>query len=611
MPGSVDDVMDSCDIDKSNAGKDGNEKAAKVSSTSCIIEELGDAGSYSLCGLCSLLFAKHLPEDRHKAYIEKNIAGLVAYYKLPSKVVEAMKAILNGDGGDLNSFIRLIHKEMDKKSVEPSRIVQDLVIFGVKDGVYDARLRVVICKLAIFMDVPLELVESYEQALVEMLSNETNSEDDEEVRRRNLGKKIKRYTLIALASVGGGVILGLTGGLSAPLIAAGATALTSGAAILGTPAGVAIIGSLFGVAGAGLTGFKMNKRVGNIEEFDFEQITTGRSLHLTIAISGWISENTEDAFQKPWKNLANSQEQYCIRYESSYLLELGRAIDYFLGFAISMAAQEALKYTLLAGLVAAIAWPTTLLTVSSVIDNPWGVCIRRSAEVGKYLADILISRQQGQRPVSLIGFSLGARVIFFCLEELATRKDSEGIIENAVLLGAPVSAAPERWAKILPIVSGKLINGYCQDDWLLKFLYRTSTATMRIGGLQPVALENRKLENHDLSDIIKGHMDYAQKIDLILEKLGVRINKVEKEESEDVEKKPNNDEAGDGEQQKPEEENQENPKVEEPPKVVSNNNSPAADKVLRQSTQEDDTDDESGDEETTMLSPSAKSAPKP
>lgn len=127
---------------------------------------------------------------------------------------------------------------------------------------------------------------------------------------------------------------------------------------------------------------------------------------------------------------------------------------------------------------------------------------RRSAEVGKYLADILISRQQGQRPVSLIGFSLGARVIFFCLEELATRKDSEGIIENAILLGAPVSAAPERWAKILPIVSGKVINGYCQGDWLLKFLYRTSTATLRIGGLQPVALENRKLENHDLSDIV-------------------------------------------------------------------------------------------------------------
>ena len=29
---------------------------------------------------------------------------------------------------------------------------------------------------------------------------------------------------------------------------------------------------------------------------------------------------------------------------------------------------------------------------------------------------------QGNRPVSLVGFSLGARVIFFCLEELCKRK---------------------------------------------------------------------------------------------------------------------------------------------------------------------------------------------
>lgn len=49
---------------------------------------------------------------------------------------------------------------------------------------------------------------------------------------------------------------GLTGGLAAPLVAAGAGAIIggAGAAALGSVAGVAIIGSLFGVAGAGLTG---------------------------------------------------------------------------------------------------------------------------------------------------------------------------------------------------------------------------------------------------------------------------------------------------------------------------------------------------------------------
>lgn len=52
------------------------------------------------------------------------------------------------------------------------------------------------------------------------------------------------------------MILGLTGGLAAPLVAAGAGAVIggAGAAALGSAAGVAIIGSLFGVAGAGLTG---------------------------------------------------------------------------------------------------------------------------------------------------------------------------------------------------------------------------------------------------------------------------------------------------------------------------------------------------------------------
>lgn len=41
--------------------------------------------------------------------------------------------------------------------------------------------------------------------------------------------------------------------------------------------------------------------------------------------------------------------QYCLRYESQYLLELGQAMDYLLQFALSMAVQETLKYTILAG----------------------------------------------------------------------------------------------------------------------------------------------------------------------------------------------------------------------------------------------------------------------
>lgn len=46
------------------------------------------------------------------------------------------------------------------------------------------------------------------------------------------------------------------------------------------------------------------------------------------------------------------------------------------------------------GIVTALTWPASLLAVASVIDNPWSVCLSRSAEVGKHLAQVLRSRQQ-------------------------------------------------------------------------------------------------------------------------------------------------------------------------------------------------------------------------
>ncbi|PNF22427.1 hypothetical protein B7P43_G16395, partial [Cryptotermes secundus] len=251
------------------------------------------------------------------------------------------------------------------------------------------------------------------------------------------------------------------------------------------------------------------------------QIVT-QQLHITIAISGWLCDDRHDNFIRPWRSLFSSREQYYLRYESAYLLELGKAMDLILSFAVSMAAQEALKYTVLAGLINAIAWPSSLITLASVIDNPWGVCCRRSAEVGKQLAEVLLSREQGQRPVTLIGFSLGARVIYYCLREMSQRDRCEGIIQDAILLGTPVTGAPKDWQKLMRVVSGKIVNGYCRSDWLLKFLYRTLSMSSDVAGLQPIDVQDRRMYNIDLSDIVSGHSEYPEKIDAILKAAGVR-----------------------------------------------------------------------------------------
>lgn len=52
------------------------------------------------------------------------------------------------------------------------------------------------------------------------------------------------------------LLAGVTGGLAAPLVAAGAATIigSAGAAALGSVAGIAVMTSLFGAAGAGLTG---------------------------------------------------------------------------------------------------------------------------------------------------------------------------------------------------------------------------------------------------------------------------------------------------------------------------------------------------------------------
>ncbi|XP_032156543.1 transmembrane and coiled-coil domain-containing protein 4 isoform X2 [Sapajus apella] len=455
------------------------------------------------------------------------MAGLVKWLELSEAVLPTMTAFASGLGGEgADVFVQILLKDPILKD-NPMLIIQDLLSFSLKDGHYDARARVLVCHMTSLLQAPLEELDVLEETFLESLKEikEEESEMAEASRKKKENRrKWKRYLLIGLATVGGGTVIGVTGGLAAPLVAAGAATIigSAGAAALGSAAGIAVMTSLFGAAGAGLTGYKMKKRVGAIEEFTFLPLTEGRQLHITVAITGWLASGKYRTFSAPWAALAHSREQYCLAWEAKYLMELGNALETILSGLANVVAQEALKYTVLSGIVAALTWPASLLSVANVIDNPWGVCLHRSAEVGKHLAHILLSRQQGRRPVTLIGFSLGARVIYFCLQEMAQEKDCQGIIEDVVLLGAPVEGEAKHWEPFRKVVSGRIINGYCRGDWLLSFVYRTSSVQLRVAGLQPVLLQDRRVENVDLTSVVSGHLDYAKQMDAILKAVGIR-----------------------------------------------------------------------------------------
>lgn len=106
----------------------------------------------------------------------------------------------------------------------------------------------------------------------------------------------------------------------------------------------------------------------------------------------------------------------------------------------------------------ALAWPLWLSKLNYLIDNPWSNATERARAAGAILADVLINRQLGVRPITLVGFSLGARMIFYALLELAKKK-AFGVVQNVYIMGAPVTANEAEWKLARSTVSGKFVNG--------------------------------------------------------------------------------------------------------------------------------------------------------
>ena len=113
------------------------------------------------------------------------------------------------------------------------------------------------------------------------------------------------------------------------------------------------------------------------------------------------------------------------------LLELGSALESIVtSFAVGYIKREIIRRAVSAALYAAL-WPIVLLQFARIVDNPFSVAKVRSEKAGLVLADAIINRAQGRRPLTLVGFSLGARVIYTCLLSLAER-GAFGLVENAV-----------------------------------------------------------------------------------------------------------------------------------------------------------------------------------
>lgn len=124
----------------------------------------------------------------------------------------------------------------------------------------------------------------------------------------------------------------------------------------------------------------------------------------------------------PWRVVGPSIEGFAPRREPEALLKFGNSISIMVQSATwDYAKSEIIKRTVFASLSAG-PWPLGLLKVSRIIDNPSSVAKAESEKAGEVLADALINKAQGERPVTLIGYLLGARVIHTYLMTLTERR---------------------------------------------------------------------------------------------------------------------------------------------------------------------------------------------
>lgn len=157
--------------------------------------------------------------------------------------------------------------------------------------------------------------------------------------------------------------------------------------------------------------------------------------------------------------------------------------------------------------------------MSKIIDNAWSVGMVRAEKAGVVLADALMRNKfQGDRPVSLIGYSLAARVIYTCLMVLAERR-CFGVVDSVVMMGAPAPSESRVWLTLKSVVSGRLVNVFSENDYILGFLCRTSNIHFGIAGLEEVQGADG-VENINVTRSVDGHLTYQSIAGRVLQDIG-------------------------------------------------------------------------------------------
>lgn len=158
--------------------------------------------------------------------------------------------------------------------------------------------------------------------------------------------------------------------------------------------------------------------------------------------------------------------------------------------------------------------PCALIFHCTLTLIPFGrTQVDKAKKAGPLLAEILLSRTQGARPVQLVGHSLGAVTVLHALLTLASspQAGARDLVDSAILISLPASPSPASWRAAKKAIGRRLVNAWSGRDFVLASVVRLHEVIgnavelrdgARVGGLSAVDVEG--VENVDLSTVVDG-----------------------------------------------------------------------------------------------------------
>lgn len=291
---------------------------------------------------------------------------------------------------------------------------------------------------------------------------------------------------------------------SASMAAIGGGAMATGAAVI-TATGAAL-GGYYG-------GMISNSYYGQVDNFRIHRVRGGNK-HAVIFINGFLSEKDQDITD--WKvglgDKFRRDQWYHVDWEAKTLAKLGgllsiapRKLAESYGTGLAARASKSAA-TRIAPLGAAV-------TVGELINNPWHSAMVKAQMTGVMLADAIARTPNYE--FTLTGHSLGARVIYYALEALATKQVK--LIRNVYLLGGAVSNSPGDWERVSESVSRKIYNCHSDRDGVLKYMYQGANAGMSTPiGYKPIQSRNSAIRNLDCTQLVDSHMAWKSALPNIM-----------------------------------------------------------------------------------------------